>query len=123
MLRFLFGPSLLVLLVPFLSPPARAEPMFANGFEAPCAIADIDNDRLSACQEKLYKTDPNKRDTDDDGLTDGDEVLGTEGGLNLPGLGANPRRKDILIEHDWTDDDFECSQHSHEPPAAMLAEL
>lgn len=77
--------------------PAGAQIIFSNDFEAPCDAADVDNDRLSGCQETLYKTNPNKRDSDDDGLTDGDEILGTLGGLDLLGLVVDPRRNDILV--------------------------
>ena len=33
----------------------------------------------------------------DDGIDDGDEVLGTVAGLDLPAMGTNPLRKNILI--------------------------
>ncbi|MBD3310880.1 MAG: hypothetical protein GF349_00050 [Candidatus Magasanikbacteria bacterium] len=36
---------------------------------------DSDNDRLDDDREASYGTDPNKRDTDNDGVSDGDEVL------------------------------------------------
>ena len=39
--------------------------------------ADSDGDGLSNIQEQLYGTDPAIADTDDDGVTDGDEVFGT----------------------------------------------
>lgn len=106
-----------------MAPTAGAHAMFANGFEPQCDTADVDDDRLSGCQEILYKTNPHKRDTDDDGIGDGDEVLGTIDGLNLPALGTNPLRKDILVEHDWTDDAFECALHSHRPTPANLEQL
>ena len=38
-------------------------------------------------------TDPNKADTDGDGISDGDEVLGTAAGLDLPGMGVSPLKK------------------------------
>lgn len=100
-----------------------AQEVFVNGFETPCDPGDADGDRLSGCEEKQIKTDENNSDTDGDGLADGDEALGTENGLDLPAMGVNPRRKDILVEHDWTDDGFECSQHSHKPTIAILTEL
>ncbi|GIK15128.1 MAG: hypothetical protein BroJett003_00920 [Planctomycetota bacterium] len=59
-------------------------------------------------------TDPLNADTDGDGLDDGDEVLGTLAGLDLPRLGANPVRKDIFLEIDWTDDSS-GGMHSHRP--------
>lgn len=131
MLRQIAGSFLLVLLVlaPCSLHPAWAQPVFANGFETPCDPGDADSDRLSGCQEKVLKTDPTKADTDGDGLNDGDEVLGTTAGLDLPGLGARPRRKDILIEYDWFVDSAEAGQnefcpldesHSHRPTPAAL---
>jgi hypothetical protein len=59
-------------------------------------------------------------DTDDDGIADGDEVLGTTAGLDLPGLGLDPLRKNVLLEYDWFDDALDCSQHSHRPNQALL---
>lgn len=70
---------------------------------------DTDGDRLPDCAETgtgVYTsttntgTDPNDADTDDDGISDGDEVLGTLGGLDLPAMGVNPLRKDLLVEFD-----------------------
>jgi hypothetical protein len=46
-------------------------------------------------------TDPLDPDTDDDGIGDGDEVYGTLDGLDLPGWGLDPCRKDVLVEADW----------------------
>jgi hypothetical protein len=37
-------------------------------------LADSDNDQLSNSQEEVYNTNPNKPDTDDDGLSDYEEV-------------------------------------------------
>jgi hypothetical protein len=65
-------------------------------------------------------TDPHNKDTDDDGLSDGDEVLGTEQGLDLPQMGTNPLRQDILLEYDWFEDRKGCDQHSHRPRPAAL---
>ncbi|HEY5962275.1 MAG TPA: hypothetical protein VIV60_37220, partial [Polyangiaceae bacterium] len=59
-------------------------------------------------------------DSDGDGISDGDEVLGTTAGLNLPAMGTNPLRKNILIEYDWFDDSNECKAHSHRPTAATV---
>lgn len=107
---------------------ALAIPIHADGFETPCSTDDADGDRLDGCQEAFHKTDPNNDDTDEDGLIDGDEVLGTAGGLQLPALGAHPRRKDVLIEYDWFIDDAEqgtndlcpMGSHSHRPEKASL---
>jgi len=66
-------------------------------------------------------TDPNNRDTDNDGISDGDEVLVTAGGLNLAKMGTNPLHQDILLEYDWFEDSSECAFHSHQPKPAVLA--
>lgn len=96
---------------------------------------DSDSDRLPDCMESgsnVYNgpydpgTDPNDPDTDGDGMRDGDEVLGTVGGLDLPGFGVNPLRKDILMEYDWFDDslpDTTGTSHSHRPRATITAML
>jgi hypothetical protein len=108
---------------------AGSDAIFADGFETPCDPEDIDGDRLSGCAELLMQTDPALADTDGDGLSDGDEVLGTLDGLNLPAMGVNARRKDILLEYDWYDDQSEAGfnpecpageTHSHRPTSAML---
>lgn len=92
---------------------------------------DTDGDRLNDCAETntgIYVsptdtgTDPFDADTDGDGLLDGDEVLGTAGGLDLPGLGVSPVHKNILLEYDWFDDNAEpavCGPHSHRPTQAI----
>ena len=91
---------------------------------------DTDNDRLPDSVETdtgVYVspsdtgTDPNDADTDDDGIDDGDEVLGTLAGLDLPGMGASPLRQDLLLEYDWFDDSLDCAAHSHQPTAAAIA--
>jgi len=94
---------------------------------------DTDNDRLADWVETntgVYVglsntgTDPNNPDTDGDGIMDGDEVLGTEDGLDLPGMGTSPLRKDLLLEYDWFDDNLDsgiCSAHSHRPTAGTIA--
>lgn len=99
-----------------------------------CAIAcpigpDADGDGLPDCVESNTGifvddldtgTDPANPDTDADGIDDGDEVHGTAGGLDLPGLGVSPLRRDILVEYDWFDDSLECGAHSHQPSSAAL---
>jgi hypothetical protein len=98
--------------------------------------ADADGDRLCDNVETntgVYVstsntgTNPNNPDTDGDAMKDGDEVLGTLGGLNLPGMGTNPLKKNILLEYDWMDDSspsgnppLSCGAHSHRPTQAML---
>ncbi len=109
-----------------LTASADAQQIFRDGFETPCSELDLDNDRLSGCQEVALLTDPTDQDTDDDGLRDGDEVWGTVDGLNLPGMGVDPRRKDLLIEYDWQNDNVEpgtCSFHTHKPDVESVDEL
>jgi len=65
-------------------------------------------------------TDPNLPDTDDDGLTDGDEVLGTTAGLDLPSFGVNPLRRDILVEIDWLTYDNGFTVYNFRPPAGAI---
>lgn len=116
--------ALLASIVSFLSGPAllAAQSIFIDGFEESCLL-DNDGDRLSNCQEAIRLTNINDPDTDDDGLRDGDEVLGTVDGLNLSAMGVNPRRKDILIEHDWSDDANGCAAHSHKPSQVVLNQI
>ena len=93
-------------------------------------LGDADGDRLPDSAEtntgvfidlNNTGTDPNNADTDGDGINDGDEVLGTLGGLNLPSMGVSPLRKDLLLEYDWFDDSLECSPHSHRPTTNTIA--
>lgn len=106
----------------FFSPSATGQAIFANGFDERCDIDD-DNDRLSNCVEAALGTSTTDPDTDSDGLRDGDEVLGTLDGLDLPDFGVNPRRKDILIEHDWVDDATDCAPHTHRPSLVSLEQV
>jgi len=94
------------------------------------SFVDSDGDRLPDSAETntgIYVdtnntgTDPDNADTDGDGIKDGDEVLGTTGGLDLPAMGTNPLRKDLLLEYDWFDDALDCGSHSHRPNAAVIA--
>lgn len=93
---------------------------------------DSDGDRLDDCFETNTGifvsamdtgTNPAVADTDGDSINDGDEVLGTQGGLNLPALGTSPVHKDILVEYDWFDDALECGAHSHRPTSFALAQV
>lgn len=84
---------------------------------------DSDDDGLNDCIESGTGrfvdasdtgTAPDVFDTDNDGISDGDEVLGTAAGLNLPALGAQPLRRDVFIEVDWFEDSAVCGRtHSH----------
>lgn len=103
--------------------------------DATCTLAtlgDADSDRLPDCIESGSLvfvspsnpgTLPNNADTDGDGIRDGDEVLGSAGGYDLPGLGVNPLRRDILIEFDWFDDALECGAHSHRPTVGAIQKV
>lgn len=66
-------------------------------------------------------TDPRIADTDEDGISDGDEVLPTKDGLDLAKMGTNPLHKDVLLEYDWFEDGSECAFHSHKPTTTTLA--
>lgn len=90
---------------------------------------DTDGDRLSDSVETNTGTflgvgntgtDPNNPDTDGDAIPDGDEVLGTLAGLNLPAMGTSPLKRNILLEFDWFDDAGECGAHSHRPTATAI---
>jgi len=98
--------------------------LFVDGIESCSMMADSAGDRLGDCAEVLvHRTDPQAADTDGDALNDGDEVLGTLAGLDLPAFGVNPRRRDILVEHDWVVDNADpgfCGPHSHRPSDTKL---
>lgn len=94
--------------------------------------ADTDGDRLpdsvetntgTFVDENDTGTDPNVADTDADGISDGDEVLGTLAGLDLPAMGVSPLRKDLLLEYDWFDDSADCGAHSHRPSVAAISSV
>lgn len=93
-------------------------------------LVDTDGDRLPDSAETntgIYVdqnntgTDPDNADTDGDRIKDGDEVLGTLGGLDLPAMGVSPLRKDLLLEYDWFDDSLDCDWHTHRPTATAIA--
>ncbi len=131
-----------------VTPLGAEEALFDDGFEtgntvfwsavnsAPCVgSGDADLDRLDDCVESdsghfvdatNTGTDPNDPDTDGDGLPDGDEVLGTLAGLDLPGLGVHPLVRNILFEYDWFDDQNDpgtCAAHSHRPTAGSVGRV
>ncbi len=91
--------------------------------------SDSDSDRLCDSHETntgVYVsptntgTDPGNADTDGDQLPDGDEVLGSLAGLDLPAMGTNPLKKNILLEYDWMNDSVGCGSHSHRPTQAIV---
>lgn len=94
--------------------------------------ADSDGDRLPNALEQgggafvsaaSPGTSPTNADTDGDGLGDGDEVLGTESGIDLYAMGTRPTKKDLLFEFDWFDDALDCAAHSHRPTSAIVARV
>ncbi|HKE49185.1 MAG TPA: hypothetical protein VKB52_14065 [Rhodanobacteraceae bacterium] len=125
----LFWASLAILLASSFAAHAATAPS-AGGARRSCSI-DSDGDGLPDCVETgtgRYAgpgdtgTDPLNADSDGDGISDGDEVNGTAGALNLAAFGVSPVHKDILLEYDWIDDASGCGgAHSHRPDDAMLA--
>jgi hypothetical protein len=108
-----------------------ADRIFSAGFEAGAARcdADADADALPDCVETATGvfvditdtgTDPALADSDGDGLSDGDEVVGSAEGLDLPALGVSPLRRDLLVELDWFEDAIGCNGHSHRPSPAVI---
>ena len=116
---------------------AASDSLFDSGFEEQAGEvqdcdADRDGDGLPDCVETNTGrfidtndtgTDPDHADTDGDGLSDGEEVLGTETGLDLRALGAHPLRRDLLIEYDWFDSDYDCGPHSQRPTPTIVARV
>lgn len=117
-----------------ISNKSLSDQIFETSFEPSdedCSL-DTDGDTLPDCAETgtgvfVDATDTGtsatEADTDGDGLDDGEEVVGTIGGLDLPALGVNPLRKDLLVEYDWFDDAVGCGAHSHAPSAEVLARV
>ncbi len=102
---------------------------FLIAFGEGCDPIDSDFDGLGDCVETgtgVYLgpgdtgTDPDDPDTDRDGLRDGDEVLGTPGGLDLPAFGVSPVRRDILVEVDWFAGEFQGSMRDFRPTPGMV---
>ncbi|MEZ6319102.1 MAG: GC-type dockerin domain-anchored protein, partial [Phycisphaerales bacterium] len=84
--------------------------------------SDADQDGLPACVEASIGTDPNNPDTDNDGLSDGDEYNGVPG-VNLPAMGANPLRRTILVETDWFAGNFEGEDRNFRPTPAIVSAI
>ena len=90
-------------------------------------LTDSDNDRLPDFVETndgkvidafTTGTDPFNADTDNDGLEDGDEVLGTNQGLVLPN--ASPIRRDLYIECDWFEGVFQGRSENYRPTTSVV---
>lgn len=103
-----------------------------NNYNAGCDLSDNDGDRVPDVYEnntgQFYRgfatgTDPTNPDSDGDNLTDGDEILGTTTGVDLPGMGANPNHKTVFVEIDWTEDNHDTSFHSHRPRPGMVSRV
>jgi len=61
---------------------------------------DTDQDGICDGVEAILGTHPDSSDTDGDRLSDYAEAYGLDG-VDLPSLGANPRRKDLFVEVDY----------------------
>ena len=92
-------------------------------------LTDTDGDRIPDFAEtddgryfgyQRVGTNPLNPDTDGDGILDGDELLGTVDGLDLPTLGADPLRRDIFVECDWFAGDFNGFEVSHRPSDEVI---
>lgn len=57
---------------PTLTPSPSSTSPAAGGADA--EVLDVDQDGLTAVEEKFYGTDPNKIDSDEDGFNDGEEI-------------------------------------------------
>lgn len=95
-------------------------------------LTDTDGDRIPDFAETddgrfidlgRVGTDPLNPDTDNDGIDDGDELLGTLGGLDLPALGADPLRRDIFVECDWFAGDFDGFVADYRPTPEVIAPI
>lgn len=116
-----------------VSAPYTASTVGSSGSDVDCvSIVDSDGDRLPDALEtgtgtfldaSDTGTDPAVADTDGDGIGDGDEVLGTPAGLDLPAMGLSPLHQDLLFEFDWFDDSLECGAHTHRPTADIVSRL
>ncbi|APR79601.1 Chitinase [Minicystis rosea] len=81
---------------------------------------DSDGDLLEDDLELGLGTDPHAPDTDHDGIPDGWEVLGHEG-VDYPGLGCDPRHRDLLVELDVHEYETNGVLHSARPSPMIEA--
>ena len=111
--------------------PADFSAWVAN-YNAGCNFNDSDGDRIPNIYENntgtyvagyATGTNPNNPDSDGDNLEDGDELYGTITGVPINDMGANPNRKTILVEIDWTEDSYDTSFHSHRPRSRMVSKV
>lgn len=95
-------------------------------------LTDSDNDRIPDFAETndgrfidilRVGTDPFNPDTDNDGIPDGDELLGTIDHLDLPAMGADPLRRTILVECDWFAGNFDGFETSYRPTDEIIAPI
>jgi hypothetical protein len=106
---------------------------FITAFSEGCPdLTDRDGDRIPDFAESndgrfvslmQTGTDPDLADTDGDGIDDGDELLGTLDGLDLPTLGADPLRRDIFVECDWFAGEFEGKFQDFRPTDEVILPL
>lgn len=107
---------------------------FLQAFSQGCQVdmTDSDNDRIPDYAEtndgifvnaEQTGTDPFNPDTDNDGINDGDEILGTINGLDLPAMGADPLRRDIFVEVDWFAGFIEGENRDFRPTQAGIERI
>jgi hypothetical protein len=88
-----------------LAKDSAGKPIYGTGMPQPvylCPVgaADTDGDTICDLAEAKYQTDPRKKDTDADGLSDDFELFGSDG-LDLASYGASPRHRDVFVEVDY----------------------
>ncbi|MDF1869140.1 MAG: hypothetical protein P1U30_02020 [Phycisphaerales bacterium] len=93
-------------------------------------LTDTDGDRIPDFAESdngIYLnlrstgTNPLVADTDGDGIDDGDEIHGTTDGLILHD--ANPLRKDIFVECDWFQGEFQGRTENYRPTQEVFTRI
>ena len=88
--------------------------------EDPAPNDDADGDGLSRAAEQSLGTNPATADTDNDGILDNLEATVLEP-LGLPGMGADPRRRDVFVEIDH--DSIARGTGSPEVTASMIDQM